>query len=77
MNSTALKQWLKLQAGNIDDNDDSPVDFISLPVNNEPVHQPQPSHLTINLPNAVQVRAQGVYTLSELLVAAGELGTNP
>ena len=79
VNSTALKQWATLVA----DADEPVADqraagFITLPLVDEQAQhaEPEPCALIINLPNGVQVHAQGEYTLSQVFVAVSELSAN-
>ena len=81
VNSTTLKQWA---ARNADANEpvagQPPAGFIALPQVDEqvprPVPEPDPFALIINLPNGVQIHAQGAYTLSEVFTAVSELSVS-
>ena len=72
VNATALKQWAQ-QVGGTPGRDDSPADFVMLPIDDEQRLRPEQSPMTINLPNGIQVCAQGSYTLTQLFTAASEL----
>jgi hypothetical protein len=75
VNATALKQWAR-QIAAAPGNDDQPVEFITLPIGDEQPPELKQCHLTINLPNGVQVYAQGSYTLTQLFAAASELSAS-
>lgn len=79
VNSTALKQWATLAA----DADEPvagrpPAGFITLPQVDEQVQLAvtEACALIINLPNGVQVHAQGAYTLSQVFTAVSELSAS-
>lgn len=80
INSIALKQWVVRCADKPESArvvEQPAPSFIALaPV--EQVHDTDVNSfaLLINLPNGVQVQAQGVYTLPQVLSAVSELGAN-
>jgi len=79
INSTALKQWASHAGDAIEPvAEQRAAGFITLPVVDEQAQhaEPEPCALIINLPNGVQVHAQGGYTLSQVFTAVSELSAN-
>ncbi len=73
LNAATLKQWEKPHSDAASKGNES-EDFIALPTGS--LANQAPHCVSIALPNGVQVRVQGAYTLSELLLAASELSAN-
>lgn len=74
ISSTALKLWSGSSTVCKDDNE-SPT-FVTLPIPDKLETHNDYCHLTLQLPNGIEIRAQGHYTLSQLLSAASTLGVN-
>lgn len=74
ISSTALKLWSDASTVCKDDNESST--FVTLPVPDKLESHNEHCHLTFQLPNGIEIHAQGQYTLSQLLSAASTLGAN-
>ena len=74
ISSTALKLWSGASTACKDDN--QPPTFVTLSVPDKLESHNEHCHLTFQLPNGIEIRAQGQYTLSQLLSAASTLGAS-